>query len=241
VEAVLSALLLASEDKRRGMLSKETELAFERMWSLQISKGEAKGAWNWNNLDLGPWEEPESMFYGASLAALAVGVAPSHYHTRPEIRRNLEALTAYLKTNQRAQPLHNRLILVWASTQLARVISEADRESILNVIVHRQQRDGGWTIAALGPWPRHPGAPPSAGSNAYATGLVAFVLQRAGIPTSNPSVSRALVWLRSHQDPKAGFWEAQSMNKQYASDSMPFHFMRDAATAFATLALLEAR
>ncbi len=31
------------------------------------------------------------------------------------------------------------------------------------------------------------------------------------------------------------------MNKPYEADSMPVRFMRDAATAFATLALLESR
>ncbi len=121
--------------------------------------------------------------------------------------------------------------------------SPLGRSSARSTSLRLSQRseDGGWTIESLGPWPAHPRAPRSPGSNAYATGLVAFILQRAGVPASNPALDRALGWLRSHQDPKAGFWEAPSMNKQYAPGSRPLHFMRDAATAFVTLALMEAR
>src|SRR5205807_1647889 len=48
VESVLAALLLASDGARHGDLSKDAEQAFDRMWSLQLSSGENKGAWNWN-------------------------------------------------------------------------------------------------------------------------------------------------------------------------------------------------
>ena len=238
VEAVLSALLLAAEDKRRGSLSRETEQAFDRMWALQIPAGKASGGWHWNSLDLVPWEEPDSAFFGASLAALAAGVAPSNYPERPGVRTRLEALTEYLQSRQQGQPLHNRLILAWASVHRPGVLPEADRRVILEEALRRQQEDGGWTIESLGPWPAHPRAPRSQGSNAYATGLVVFTLQRVGVPASNPRVDRALGWLRAHQDPKAGFWDAPSMNKRYDPGSIPLHFMRDAATAFATLALL---
>lgn len=239
VEAVLSALLFATEDARRGTLSEETGQAFDRMWALQIPTGKNKGAWIWNSYDLDPWEEPDSTFYGASLAALAVGVAPSGYQSRPTIRENVEALKAYLVAQQPAQPLHNRLILAWASTKWPGALSETKRESILSDVRRRQQPDGGWTLESLGAWTKHATAPPAEGSNAYATALVAFVLQQAGMARTNPGLAQALDWLRSHQDPKTGFWDAQSMNKRYPPDSMPFQFMRDAATAYASLALVE--
>jgi squalene-hopene/tetraprenyl-beta-curcumene cyclase len=241
VEAVLSALLLADDDRRRGSLSREAEQAFDRLWALQVRAGKAKGGWHWNSLGLDPWEEPDSAFFGASLAALAVGVAPSNYQQRPGIRAQRDDLAAYLQSRQQGQPLHNRLMLAWASTHLPSVLSESDRKVILDDALRRQQPDGGWTIESLGPWPEHPRAPRSQGSHAYATGLVAFVLQRAGVPESNPGLHRALGWLRARQDPQGGFWEAPSMNKEYDPGSMPLHFMRDAATAFATLALMEAR
>ena len=240
VEAILSALVLAAEDSRRGVFSEDTEQAFERMWSLQIPDGKAKGGWNWNSLGVDPWEMPDSAFYGASLAALAVGMTPSAYQSRPKVRANVEALQTYLASLRETQPVHHRLVLVWASTKLPGTLSPADRQKILDDVWRRQQPDGGWTMESLGPWPAHPNAPPAEGSSGYATGLVAFVMQRAGVAIENPGLSRALGWLRSHQD-AAGFWEARSMNKRYEPDSMPSQFMRDAATGFASLALLEAR
>jgi hypothetical protein len=75
------------------------------------------------------------------------------------------------------------------------------------------------------------------GSHAYATSLAAFTLRQAGIPSSEKRMSKALQWLESHQDP-GGFWEAKSMNKLRDPESVPFQFMRDAATSYAVLALL---
>ncbi len=237
VESVLSSLLLASQDARKGALSKETEQAFDRLWALQIKDGKNQGAWIWNSFDLDPWEEPDSTYYGAALAALAVGVAPAGYQSRPAIRENVEALKTYLRKQLPAQPLHNRLILVWASTTLRGMLTEAERKGIVDDVLNKQQADGGWTLESLGAWSRHENAPPAAGSNSYATALVTFLLEQAGLARKNPPVAKALVWLRSHQDPKSGYWDAQSMNKRYAPDSMPFQFMRDAATSYASLAL----
>ena len=51
---------------------------------------------------------------------------------------------------------------------------------------------------------------------------------------------RALAWLEAHQDHQSGYWAAESMNKRHEAGTMPALFMRDAATGFATLALLPA-
>ena len=67
----------------------------------------------------------------------------------------------------------------------------------------------------------------------------AFVLQRAGIARSHPGLTKVLRWLASHQDRQFGYWTADSMNKRYPDDSMQVRFLQDAATGFATLALLE--
>jgi squalene-hopene/tetraprenyl-beta-curcumene cyclase len=209
------------------------------MWLLQIRTGDMKGAWRWNSIDLDPWEQPESTFYGASVAALAVGSAPSDYQQRSNIRPNVEALRAYLKRSQRAQPLHNGLIQLWASSRLNGVLSEIDRQAICNDVLRRQASDGGWTLSSLGPWRDHPNARVIDGSNAYATALVAFILQRSDVSREHPRLKLALAWLQAHQDRTGGFWDAHSMNKHYPPDSVPVNFMRDAATAFAVLALLE--
>ena len=227
-ESILAALLLASADSRRGSLSAETEQALDRMWSLQRN-----GTWPWFVTGLDPWEEPESSFYGATLAALAAGTAPG-YQTRPDIQAGIESLKAYLESQQQSQPMHNRLAMLWASTRLQGLMTAAEQKQLAGEVLSRQQADGGWTIQSLGPWKEHPDAPSSAGSNAYATAYTAFVLERVG--ASGAAVRRALDWLRSHQDP-AGYWDAASMNKHYEPGSMPSLFMRDAATAFASMAL----
>ncbi|MBI3681382.1 MAG: hypothetical protein HY235_13440 [Acidobacteria bacterium] len=232
VEAVLSALFLSREDAAIP--------AFERMWSLQIRDGNAKGAWAWFQLDLDPWETPDSRFFGASLAALAAGAAPAAYRDRPEIRERVAQLASYLGRERQGQPLHNRLTGLWAATTLPEALPESMRQPLIDEVWRKQEADGGWTLEALGPWKEHSAAPRWTASNAYSTGFVAFVLQKAGVARSHPKLSQALDWLRSHQDRQSGHWSADSMNKRYEPGSMPARFMRDAATGFAALALLEA-
>jgi len=239
-QAILSALMLAMDDAQRGSLTPEAEKALDRMWSLQIRDGKAKGAWHWSDFDLDPWETAEAAYYGAALAALATGVAPAHYQSRPEIRGNVAALTAYLRGEQSTQPLHNQLILLWASLKLSGLLPEADRNTLLDEVWRKQQADGGWTLESLGPWRKHPEAPPAAGSNSYATGLATFTLEQAGARRSDARMSRALAWLAAHQDAQSGSWAADSMNHRHEAGSIPAGFMRDAATGFASLALLQA-
>jgi len=245
-EPVLAVLVLAARDARQGLLSKDTEKAFERLWAVQIKEGPAKGAWTWMNVEHDPFGAPDSQYWGAAMAALAVGTAPGDYQSRAEIQRNLDALKAYLTlqprgSQQTAQPLHNRLALVWASTSLRGLLKNSDRKEIVKEALQKQQDDGGWTLESIGPWPRHANAPPAQGSNAYATGLTAFVLERAGASRRDPKMQRALEWLVAHQDGQRGFWDAQSMNTRYEPASIEAEFMRDVATSFAVLALAEAR
>src|SRR5258707_13647194 len=82
VEAIFAALFLATEDARQGKLSAETKQAFDRMWALQ----QPSGAWPWNEFKLDPYETPESAYFGAALAALATGIAPEGYRSRPDVR-----------------------------------------------------------------------------------------------------------------------------------------------------------
>ena len=86
---------------------------------------------------------------------------------------------------------------------------------------------------------RQPTAAPDPASDGSATGLVALVLQRAGVPRSNPQLSRALDWLTQHQDGTTGQWPASSLNKKRDPASDVGKFMSDAATAYAVMALVE--
>jgi squalene-hopene/tetraprenyl-beta-curcumene cyclase len=221
VESILAARFLATAD------------ALDRMWALQIHEGAAKGAWNWFSLDRDPWEMPDSRFYGAALAAMAV---PAKDHGRPEARD----LVAYLRREQAAQPLHNRLMLLWASTGFPEALPAADRQAIVDEVWKKQQPDGSWTADALGPFQAHAKAPPTPGSSAYATAFTAYVMQQAGGDPANLKLARALAWLRTHQNPECGCWQSVSMNQPYEPGGMESKFMTDAATSFAAMALLAA-
>jgi squalene-hopene/tetraprenyl-beta-curcumene cyclase len=228
VEVIFAALFLAQQDS--GALSDATKLSFDQLWSLQRKDG----GLHWYSANLDPWETEPSFFYGAALGALAVGSVPAQYRNQGRVKE----LVAYLQDGWQARPLHHRLALLWASSKLPEVLPA--RQPLIDEIWKAQQPDGGWTIESLGPWMAHPDATASEGSNGYATGFVAYVLQKAGVPRSHPSLVRALAWLKSHQDRESGAWPAKSMNKQYPPDSMPVRFLQDAATAFAALALVEA-
>jgi len=231
-DSVLQAFLLARQDGAK--LSADTEQAFERLWSTQMPDG----GFPWYSLNLDPWEMPESRVYGASVAALALGSAPADYRNRAEVRAHAESLVRFLNRDEQAQPFHNRLMLLWASTKLSDVLPPARRTAAIDQARQTQQRDGSWTVASLGPWKAHPSAPSSDGSSAYATAFTAFILKQSGVPASDPMLRNALAWLRSHQSSE-GYWDASSMNKKYEPGSMMQLFMRDAATGFATLALLD--
>src|SRR5688500_15267309 len=173
---------------------------------------------------------------GASLAAVALTQTPDDYRTATTVREQSAALQAYLMDSIASRRLHDRLALLFARS----FIPDSLRQSITADALGKQQADGGWTIDSLGPWMAHPDAPPSTGSNAYATAFTAVTLLRGGVPADDPKLARALDWLQSHQDASTGAWAAVSMNKRYPEGSMESRFMQDAATAFASLALIEA-
>ena len=237
VEVIFAAMFLARQDEGRAM-SEPTQKAFEQLWALQRTEAPARGAWKWYAANLDPWEHSQSSYFGASLAMLALGSTPADYQQRTETRDRAAAVSGYLAASS-GRPLHDRLGLLWAATTRPSIVSDAQRTALVSEIFATQQADGGWTLESLGPWTVHPDAPPATGSDAYATSYTAFVLGRAGVPPSHTGLSRALGWLRSHQDPVTGAWPAVSMNKRRPAGSMEALFMQDAATAFASLALLE--
>src|SRR5262249_13025654 len=157
-----------------------------------IKDGKNKGGWPWFSLELDPWEMPESAYYGASIAAIAIGNTPVNYRNRPDVKEHVSALVEYLQRERESQPLHNQAAVLWASSKLPGILSEAARKAIIAEILSKQQADGGWTIESLGPWAPHPQATPATGSNSYGTAFVSFALQQGGIQRTNVQLSRAL-------------------------------------------------
>jgi squalene-hopene/tetraprenyl-beta-curcumene cyclase len=241
-ESVLNALILTDEDARRGRLGPETVAALDDMWGQQKTSGPNAGGWSWLKPGLEPFEPHghDSGYFGATLAALAVGKTPIEYRTRPALQDNLAALRSFLVHGYPQQPLLNKIQLLWAATRWPELVTPTLRDDVEARIWAQQRADGGWSLSSLIPdWTRRDGQPLSRDSDGYATGLITLVLQESGLPRSDARLSRALSWLQSHQSTWNGRWMADSPNKQYGYLSEQRHFMDDAATAFAVLALTE--
>ena len=238
-EAVMNALILATRDASaaRPALSDDARQAFANLWALQFRAGEQSGAWAWLNFHYEPWEGNDSPFFGASLAAIAVGTAPGGYAKTPEVQDKVAALRTYLQKHVDDEILFNKVMALWASAKIGDVLSGPQAHSIFMAIVARQQDDGGWATSALGPWKRVDNSAADTASDGYATGLIVYAARQAGLTREEPHLARAIAWLEQHQDASTGRWWTSSPNKQRDPASDAGKFMSDAATAFAVLAL----
>ena len=255
-EAVINALVLASADaeQNRREPTEPTRRALRRLWETQ----RADGAWDWLDFGLEPFESADAAYYGATLAALAVGTAPADAtsHT-PDATVGLDRLRGYLKERRAAQSLLNQVALLLASTRLKDLLTSGQQEALIAEIQRRQQNDGGWSLQTLGPWRwgdrrRPPGTPDAsllAQSDGYATGLIVYTLRKAGLPGDHAAVKKGLQWLKANQqDIQIGqrtyrAWRAYSLNidrEHGGKEGEPWRrmFMSDAATTFAVLALV---
>jgi squalene-hopene/tetraprenyl-beta-curcumene cyclase len=240
-ESILNAVILARRDAGERVLTEDTRLAFSNLWALQMRTGELTGAWAWLKFGLEPWEGVESAYFGAALAAVAVGTAPNRYASSPEIQDNVKLLRGYLVKHLERQPTFNRLMLLWASGNMSGLLTPEQRDALIAEVLARQQEDGGWSMSSLGPWQRIDGSALDTRSDGYGTGLATFALQQAGVPATHPRVEKGLQWLVQHQDKTTGRWSASSLNKQRDPESDAGRFMSDAATAYAVLALTSTR
>jgi hypothetical protein len=235
-EAIFNALILARYDEPIGKLSADARIALDNMWGEQLKTGDARGAWPWLQFHNSPWEG-DSQYYGAALAAIAIGSAPGRYRDAPEIRDGVKMLADYLVREQAKQIPVDLVMLLWASAKLPGLLTREQQKTIVDEALARQQADGGFSLSAyVGGWKRKDNTPLETRSDGYATGLIVYVLRQAGVPPEQPQVKRGLDWLRANQQDD-GHWLAWSLNKQRDPASDAGHFMGDAATAYAVLAL----
>jgi len=242
-ESVLNALILSSRDAQSGQLSNDAHKAFENMWGEQQTVGKQKGAWLWLRFKNEPWEADDSDYFGATLAAVAIGIAPGNYRNNPEVQPNLKLLRQYLDREFATQTSINRVLLLWAAAKQPRLLEPDREEAIIGELLEKQQADGGWSLSALsGDWKRADGTPQDMRSDGYATGLITFVLQQSGISAENAKLQRGLAWLNANQDKTEGSWQAYSLNKKKENHISPETalFMNDAATSYAVLSLTTA-
>ncbi|HEX4684858.1 MAG TPA: hypothetical protein VH277_19220, partial [Gemmatimonadaceae bacterium] len=160
-EAVLNALVLASRDERVGTVSADARQALANMLALQLTGGDAAGSWSWLDFHYQPWESSTSTYFGAALAAIAIGREPKDYAESRDVRANVEQLRHYLRAHvdqprwdrlmRRDDPsLLNRAMLLWASAKMPDLVSADERRELTDALWSAQRSDGGWSLASLG-------------------------------------------------------------------------------------------
>lgn len=228
---VATAFALAFNDAQQGgKLSGTTKSALDKMWGVQAKNG----AWNWLKCDWPPLEHDD--YYGATLAALAVGYAPGGYATTDKAKAGLKRLKAYF-TDTPPPDLHHTAMLLWASTKVPDLMSTETKAKAIQDLKAKQRKDGGWSLPSLGEYKRRDEKKspndPNADSDGYGTGFVAFVLMQAGEKASSDTVAAAVKWLKANQR-ESGRWYTRSLNNDKA------HYITNAGTAFCVLALSDA-
>ncbi|HEU4690275.1 MAG TPA: hypothetical protein VFS23_18010, partial [Vicinamibacterales bacterium] len=224
-EAVLNAVILTSADAAKNLRepSAATKKALARMWETQ----RADGRWDWLEFGLEPWETHEAVYHGATFAAFAAGSAQGPHDAAATA--GIERLRTYLSTNYQAQHLYNRTWALLASTRLKGLVTDAQRDALVEALVRAQREDGGWSLDAMGPWKWSKTAPPvkSPGeldaslltqSDGYATGLVVYTLKQAGVAPNHDAIRKGIRWLETNQraipvpDVPGRAWHAHSLN-----------------------------
>lgn len=223
---VITALGLAATDAHAGKLTQPTRDALDRMWKDQ----RADGGWNWIKCDWPPMEHDD--YYGVTLAAIAVGLAPDGYAKTDAAKTGLAKLRGFLEKNG-APDLHHATMLLWASTKVDGLMNKGQQKGVVAQLRAAQRADGGWSLPALGRYVRRDEAKTpneAAASDGYATGLAVYVLRQSGVPAADPAVARGAAWLRANQR-ESGRWYTRSLNTDRA------HYITNAGSAFAVLAL----
>ncbi len=231
--AVSAAFALAWDDAHTsGRLQPATRTALSRMWSLQRSYG------SWDKMGCGRTVPAENdTNYLAVLAALATGVAPDGYAQTDEAKKGLAGVRRYF-TERPARDLHDLALRLWASRYLDGLMTAAQQDATVELLLARQGKDGGWSLAALNSRNTPPAAeePPSDG---YGTGLAVFILRQSGVPANRSEVVRGADWLRNNQR-ASGRWFTPSRAADEPTEGgvgTRDLYVQNLGTAFALLAL----
>lgn len=226
-EVVATAAALAFNDAATtNRLHPLTRKALDRMWTVQRKNG----SWNWLKCDWPPMESDDH--YGVTLAAIAAGVAPEDYAKTDAAKKGLQSIRNYLKKNP-PPTLHHSAMWLWASSYLPDLLTDTQKQAVIDKLLKLQKQDGGWALATLGDWKRVDGSPQDVkSSDGYATGFVIYVLRKAGLSADDKRLQRGIQWLKANQR-QSGRWITRSLH----SDSR--HYISHAGTAFALMALKE--
>lgn len=243
-EAVLNAVILESYEANPASPGPVTREAFDEAWALQEKTGPDAGGWLWQDFHEAPWESSESAYQGAAMMALATGMAGDAYYGDAAVRESVEQMREYLQRDYAAQPMFNRIYVLWASAKMPGLLSAEQRRELLQQLAAHQHPDGGWSLPSLDP---QRGAKKTFldflkraneedVSDGCATGLAIVAMEEAGVQASDPTLARGLSWIERHQA-QDGSWWASSLNGFRDPASGQGRFMIDAATGYSVLAL----
>jgi squalene-hopene/tetraprenyl-beta-curcumene cyclase len=210
-----------------GTMNRQVREMFDHLWSLQ----DGDGSWHYPTQHFLPLMERDFR-YIAMLVALAVGFAPDHYYDTNAAKPGFLKLQDYIRSH-RPENDHDRAVLLWASVRTPGLLNRAEQEAYQRGLLALQNRDGGWTLPALGTWPRHDGAPndPHGPSDGYATALTALALCESGYGKANASIQRAMEWL-NHNQRASGRWFTRSTYSNRFRN-----YLSNMATAYAIMAI----
>jgi len=217
-----------------GKTSVATRDALDLMFQVQS----ANGAWG----NVRCWPPFESSDYqAATVAAMAIATAPGYLQSlSPAHQAQRQRLLQYFKNTP---PTHDylRLLLLWVSTRLPGVMTEAEQQETIAMIFKHQRADGGWSVRTFA-------TPESWGdgsrarklrdekqfkdpaSDGHQTGLAIVVLREAGIAARDERLQKAVSWLLSNQR-QSGRWWTRSLNTD------TYHFITYSGTLYSLLAL----
>lgn len=190
------------------------------------------GSWPYpDNPEFVPFLERDAG-YMAILMALAAGYTPKYFDERPKARHGLKLLKTFLR-GKASNSLHSQAVLLWASARLPELLRADQKTAIENALVSHQNPDGGWTLAALGDWPRHDGAANDAHSpsDGYATGLVSLALCERGYSEGSAAIQKSISWL-DHNQRVSGRWYTRSLFSDHFRN-----YLSNMATSYDVMAL----
>ena len=247
-EAIQNALICATLDSQNGLknVSEVTLIAMDNLWKAQETSGANKGGWSWLDFELEPWESSDAQFYGAAMAASAVGIAPKYVNRNAKVTERTEMLREYLTSRYERQHLHNKMEMLLAASRLDGLLTDDQKRRLVDLVFARQKTDGGWSLVSLGSkttnpdfkWKRKDNSDQIDESDGYGTGYAVYVLRNAGVASDDQRIGKAVNWLKTNQLAD-GNWRGNSLNKKRNASTNIGKFMDDAATAYAVLALLE--
>lgn len=225
--APAAASLAVNDALTTGKMSDETRELFHAAWKLQSPEGN----WQYPLDNMLPFLERERR-YVAYLFAMGAGYLPEQYKRTPEAKVGLGRLQSFIRKNMPDKP-HDRAVLLWASAKSPYLLTKAEKNSYQSELLGLQNSDGGWTLPALGTWPRHDGAPndPMGPSDGYATGLAATALCSSGFNRHDHHIVRAVAWIKQNQHQSGRWYTRSTYSNQFKG------YVTNMATAYAMMAL----